>query len=98
MALNSQNITIQEIAQLAKVSVATVSRTLSNPDKVSELTRQQVLAAIESTGYSVNENARNLRKRQTDTIVVMTLILVIPISLLLSKVLKKYSLAIISMS
>lgn len=72
MALNSQNITIQEIAQLAKVSVATVSRTLSNPDKVSELTRQQVLAAIESTGYSVNENARNLRKRQTDTIVVMT--------------------------
>ena len=72
MLFNSQKITIQDIAQLAKVSVATVSRTLSHPDKVSDLTRQQVLAAVEATGYSVNETARNLRKRQTDTIVVMT--------------------------
>ncbi|WP_020559578.1 LacI family DNA-binding transcriptional regulator [Thiofilum flexile] len=72
MPLNSQKITIQDIAQLANVSVATVSRTLSNPEKVSDITRQQVLATIEATGYSVNETARNLRKRQTDTIVVMT--------------------------
>lgn len=68
----SSKTTIQDIAQLAKVSVATVSRTLSMPDKVSEATRQQVLAAVEKTGYVINEAARNLRKQQTDTIVVLT--------------------------
>lgn len=67
----SNTVTVQDIATLAKVSTATVSRTLSNPEKVSEKTRALVMKAVEETGYTVNEAARNLRRKQTDTIVVM---------------------------
>lgn len=67
----SNAVTVQDIAALAKVSTATVSRTLSNPEKVSEKTRALVMKAVEETGYTVNEAARNLRRKQTDTIVVM---------------------------
>ncbi|PWQ96180.1 LacI family DNA-binding transcriptional regulator [Leucothrix arctica] len=67
----SKTVTVQDIAALAKVSTATVSRTLSHPEKVSEKTRELVMKAVEETGYTVNEAARNLRKKQTDSIVVM---------------------------
>ena len=63
--------TVQDVAEIAKVSVATVSRTLSKPHKVSEQTRQIVMAAIKETGYTVNEAARNLRRQQTDTILIL---------------------------
>ncbi|WP_118134964.1 LacI family DNA-binding transcriptional regulator [Oceanicella sp. SM1341] len=42
---------IQDVALLAGVSTATVSRTLSRPDLVSEATRRAVHAAIEASGY-----------------------------------------------
>lgn len=71
MAIPNKKVTIQEVAQLAKVSVATVSRALSKPQLVSEKTRQQVLNAVEVTGYTISEAARSLRRQQTDTIVVM---------------------------
>ncbi|MGB6117111.1 MAG: LacI family DNA-binding transcriptional regulator [Mesorhizobium sp.] len=63
--------TIQDVARQAEVSTATVSRTLSYPESVSEATRRRVLAAVELTGYSVNQMARNLRKRTTGAIVVL---------------------------
>ena len=44
-------INIREIAQLAGVSVATVSRTLNTPELVQAQTRKRVLQAIEETGY-----------------------------------------------
>ncbi len=56
--------TISDVARLAGVSTATVSRTLSNPAIVSERARKAVLAAIDRTGYSANVSARNLRRRQ----------------------------------
>ena len=70
---NSENkkVTVQDIAALANVSVATVSRALSKPEKVSETTRAIVMKAVEETGYTINEAARNLRRQQTDTIVIM---------------------------
>lgn len=70
---NNQNnkITVQDIAALANVSVATVSRALSKPEKVSDKTRAIVMKAVEETGYTINEAARNLRRQQTDTIVIM---------------------------
>lgn len=55
---------IKDVARIAGVSTATVSRTLSNPDIVSKETRRSVMAAVEATGYSANLSARNLRRRQ----------------------------------
>ncbi len=43
--------TIRDVARLAGVSIATVSRAVNEPKLVSEETRTQVQAAIASTGY-----------------------------------------------
>jgi hypothetical protein len=52
--------TIHDVARAARVSTATVSRALSNPDLLSDRTRAAVMDAIRSTGYRVNQAARNL--------------------------------------
>ncbi len=62
---------IKDVARIAGVSTATVSRTLSNPDIVSEDTRRAVLEAIEETGYSVNLSAQNLRRQRTGGILAL---------------------------
>ena len=62
---------IRDVAVVAGVSTATVSRTLSSPEVVSEATREAVFAAIEETGYRLNVSARNLRKRVTGAIAVL---------------------------
>jgi LacI family repressor for deo operon, udp, cdd, tsx, nupC, and nupG len=62
--------TIQDVARSAKVSTATVSRALSNPDRVSEGTRARVSEAIRATGYTLNQAARSLRQRSSRTILV----------------------------
>lgn len=62
---------IKDVAEAAGVSTATVSRALSNPDRVSEATRAIVLQAVEKTGYRVNHAARNLRRQQTGGIVIL---------------------------
>lgn len=63
--------TLSDVARLASVSVATASRALSNPDLVAEDTRKSVLDAAASCGYRVNLLARSLRKRRTDTLLVL---------------------------
>ena len=40
------NATIYDVAGAARVSLATVSRVLNNPEKVNEETRKRVLAVI----------------------------------------------------
>ncbi|MBE3637986.1 LacI family DNA-binding transcriptional regulator [Mangrovicoccus algicola] len=62
---------IVDVARAAGVSVATVSRTLSNPQVVNEATRQTVFEAIRSTGYRVNRAARNLRMQRAGAVLVM---------------------------
>ncbi|WP_412050677.1 LacI family DNA-binding transcriptional regulator [Hoeflea sp. Naph1] len=62
---------ITDVARLAGVSTATVSRALSKPETVAESTRNAVLAAAEESGYRVNLSARNLRRQRTGTIVVL---------------------------
>ncbi|THF86993.1 LacI family transcriptional regulator [Deinococcus sp. KSM4-11] len=59
---------LAEIAKLAGVSAATVSRTLSRPDLVAERTRRRVLNAVEATGFRQNELARSLRQQESRTI------------------------------
>jgi len=62
---------ISDVARLAGVSTATVSRALSNPDVVNAETRAAVHAAIEAIGYRLNHAARNLRHRRTGGIVAL---------------------------
>ncbi|MEU6715571.1 LacI family DNA-binding transcriptional regulator [Nonomuraea sp. NPDC046802] len=57
------------MAELANVSVATVSYVLSGRDRpVAAETRQRVLDAARQLGYTPNQAARSLRKRRTQRI------------------------------
>lgn len=70
MELQRKAPTIQDVARLAQVSTATVSRALSAPERVSEKTRARVEEAVRATGYTLNLTARSLRKQTGQTIVV----------------------------
>ncbi|POF33699.1 LacI family repressor for deo operon, udp, cdd, tsx, nupC, and nupG [Roseibium marinum] len=71
MGLVQKSARIQDVARQAGVSTATVSRALSNPELLTEATRECVFAAIRSTGYRVNRAARNLRTRQAGAVLVL---------------------------
>jgi len=62
---------VQKIAQMAGVSVATVSRVLNNSDSVKPANRQKVLAAIEESHYQPNLLARQLRTARSSMILVL---------------------------
>ena len=63
--------TIQQVASLAKVSVATVSRVINNSAGVSDKTRQKVEQAIERLKYQPNAMGTFLRKDKTNMILVL---------------------------
>lgn len=69
-ATRAKAVKISDVARLAGVSVATVSRTLARPGVVIEETRTRVLAAVRDTGYTPNISARNLRVRKTMVVLV----------------------------
>jgi LacI family repressor for deo operon, udp, cdd, tsx, nupC, and nupG len=56
---------IADVARLARVSTATVSRVLASPEKVRPKTRAAVMEAVRRSGYTPNRVARNLRTRRT---------------------------------
>jgi DNA-binding LacI/PurR family transcriptional regulator len=60
--------TLEEVAERAGVSTATVSRVLNNSARVSPAMRASVEAAVAELGYIPNPAARNLARRRTDTI------------------------------
>jgi len=60
--------TIEHIAQLAKVSKATVSRVLNNSPKVTEETREKVMKVIKESGYYPSATARRLTTNKAETI------------------------------
>lgn len=66
-------ITIRDVARLAGVSVATVSRVLNNNSAVTAETRENVLQAVESLGYRPNANAQALATQVSDTIGVVVM-------------------------
>ncbi|GAA4707981.1 LacI family DNA-binding transcriptional regulator [Brevibacillus fulvus] len=63
--------TIHDVAKLAKVSIATVSRVMSGADPVNPKTQQRVLAAMEKLNYRPNGLARNLRNLRTNVIIAL---------------------------
>ena len=62
--------TIQDVARKAGVSTATVSRTLSNPEVVTEATRVKVQRAVDALRYSPNAAARHLRTLRSGKLLV----------------------------
>ncbi len=61
-------ITIKEIAEKAKVSIATVSRALNNHPKVSAVTREHILKISRELNYKPNLTARSLAKKESKII------------------------------
>ncbi len=61
-------ISMREIAELAGVSIATVSRVINNNGRFSEETRQRVQRIIDENGYIANQAAKGLREQRTRTI------------------------------
>jgi LacI family repressor for deo operon, udp, cdd, tsx, nupC, and nupG len=62
---------MKDVAKLAGVSTATVSRAMTNPEKVSDKTRKKVELAVAESGFSPNVIARNLRRSESKTVVVI---------------------------
>lgn len=62
---------IHAVAAAARVSVATVSRALQQPEKVTEATRKRVMAAVAQLDYRPNVQARMLRTARSHVIVAL---------------------------
>lgn len=60
--------TIKDVAQLASVSVGTVSMVLNNSEKVKPETRVNVLRAVEKLNYKRNPYARSLSLNKSHTV------------------------------
>ncbi len=60
--------TIYEVAKLAGVSLATVSRVMNDSGKVTPKTRKKVLAAIAELGYIPNSMAQSLASRRSNSV------------------------------
>ena len=65
---NNEIPTLADVAQLANVSTATVSRCLNSPEQVVSDTRERVLRAVKELGYAPNFGARALAAKQTNTV------------------------------
>jgi DNA-binding LacI/PurR family transcriptional regulator len=64
----ARNLTISDIAKLANVSTATVSRVIQNSKLVKPDTREKVLSAIDKYGYIYNALAGDLSKRRSSVL------------------------------
>lgn len=60
--------TLEDVAQAAGVSTATVSRCLNTPDRVVKSTRDRVMAVVREMGYAPNFGARALAAKRTNII------------------------------
>lgn len=65
----TQKAGIKDIARLAGVSTATVSRTLRNPELVSGKTKEKVMKAVNASNYRPNQMGINLRTKRSGNIV-----------------------------
>ncbi|WP_109312495.1 LacI family DNA-binding transcriptional regulator [Ruegeria sp. AU67] len=60
--------TLDDVAKMAGVSTATVSRCLNSPDRVVEATRERVQSAVDALGYTPNFAARVMAAKRSFTI------------------------------
>lgn len=66
--MKTQSITLVQLAELAGVSVSTVSRSLTGHEMISVATRERILALAKTHGFQINQAARNLRLKRTGAI------------------------------
>jgi LacI family repressor for deo operon, udp, cdd, tsx, nupC, and nupG len=66
-----ENMKMSDVAKLANVSPATVSRVLSHPEMVSVETRKKVLGVINQVNYKPHIVARQFRTKETKIILVV---------------------------
>jgi len=71
MSETAQRLNIRQIADLAGVSIATVSRVVNGRGDVSEETREAVSRVIREHGYTANRNARGLSGGRTGLVGVL---------------------------
>ncbi len=62
---------MKEVAEVAGVSVTTVSRYFNDPDSVKSATRSKVAEVVQEMGFAPNRIARNFRTGSTGIIVVV---------------------------
>ena len=63
--------TIKDLAAQTGYSVGTISRVLNNQPHVSEQARKVILKAAEESGFQLNENARQLKQQQSNSLLVV---------------------------
>ena len=66
--LAKQTVTINQVAKMAGVSTATVSRALNKPETVSEALKKKIERIIKKIGYIPNAGARSLMLKRTGSI------------------------------
>ncbi len=60
--------TLEDVARAAKVSTATISRSINEPDKVAQATRERIQVTIDELGYTPNVGGRILASRRSNTV------------------------------
>ena len=60
--------TLEDVAQAAQVSTATISRSINEPDKVAESTRDRIQSVIRELGYTPNVGGRILASNRSNTV------------------------------
>lgn len=63
--------TIKDLAAMTGYSVGTVSRVLNNHPNVSAAARSAILQAVESSGFQLNTNAKQLKQQHSNSILVV---------------------------
>ncbi len=66
--LERPTVTINQVAKMAGVSTATVSRALNKPESVSDTLKKKIESVITKIGYVPNAGARALMLKRTSTI------------------------------
>lgn len=66
-----ESITIKDIARLSGCSVTTVSRALNDHRDIKPETKEKIQRVIDEYGYIPNNSARNLKRKDSNTIAIM---------------------------
>lgn len=70
--------TIYDVAEHSGFSIATVSRVLNTPERVSDTTRKQILEAIDALGFEPKVDARERARKEVGRIGVITPFFTLP--------------------
>lgn len=70
-SMAGESVTMDDIARVANVSKATVSRALEGSPLVKPATMERIVAVARKHGYTVNRNAQKLWRKRTNTVAVV---------------------------